>query len=86
MGFLFDLLTLPVSGPLKGVMWITEKVAEQVDKELYDEDKIRGQLMELELLYDQGEMSDDDYLANEEILLERLRISRERRAPEDEEQ
>jgi hypothetical protein len=78
MGFLVDLLTLPVTGPIKGVIWIAEKVAEEAEKKLYDEDAVRGQLMELELRYDLGEISEEEYLEAEEVLLERLRVIRER--------
>ena len=80
MGFLIDLLTFPVMGPIKGVMWIAEKVDEQVEKELYDEDAVRGKLMELELRYDLEEISEEEYLEAEEVLLERIRIIRERQA------
>lgn len=79
MGVLTKLLTLPVAGPIKGVVWIGEKVAEQVDRELYDEGAVRGKLMELELRFDLGETSEEEYMAAEEELLERLRIIRERR-------
>lgn len=80
MGFLVDLLTFPVLGPIKGVIWIAEKVDEQVEKELYDEDKVRGQLMELELRLDLGEISEEEYLEAEEVLLDRLKVIRERQA------
>jgi hypothetical protein len=82
MSFLTNLLTLPVMGPIKGVIWIAEKVAEQADKELYDAEAVRGKLMELELRYDLGEISEEEYLAAEETLLERLRVIRERQAAE----
>jgi hypothetical protein len=82
MGFLIDLLTLPMMGPLKGVIWIAEKVAEQADREMYDGDKVQGQLIELELRYDLGEISEEEYMAAEEALLERLRVIRERQAAE----
>jgi len=82
MGFLTNLLTFPVMGPIKGVMWIAEKVDEQVEKELYDEDAVRGKLMELELRLDLGEISEEEYLEAEEALLEWLRIIRERQAAE----
>jgi hypothetical protein len=80
MGFLTKLLTLPVAGPIQGVIWIGEKVAEQADRVLYDEEAVRGQLMELELRYDLGEISEDEYLAAEEALLARLKVIRERQA------
>jgi hypothetical protein len=79
MGFLTNLLTFPVLGPIKGVIWIAEKVDEQVEKELYDEDKVRGQLMEMELRLDLGEINEEEYLEAEEVLLERLKVIRERK-------
>jgi len=79
MGFLINLLTFPVLGPIKGVMWIAEKVVEQADKEVYDEDKLRGLLMELELRFELGEMAEQEYLAAEELLLERLKVARQRK-------
>jgi hypothetical protein len=79
---LIDLLTFPMMGPIKGVIWIAEKLNEQAEKELYGEDAVRGQLMELELRYDLGEISEDEYLAAEEALLARLKVSRERQAAE----
>ena len=82
MGFFIDLLTFPVLGPIRGVTWIAEKVAEQADRELFSEEAVRGQLMELELRYDLGEVSEEEYLAAEELLLERLRVIRERQAAE----
>jgi hypothetical protein len=80
MGFLIDLLAFPVMGPVKGLMWIAEKVAEQADNEIYNPSKIRGQLMELELRLDLGEITEAEYLEVEEILLERLRVVQERYA------
>ena len=82
MGFLTDLLTFPVLGPIKGVMWVARQVAEQAERELYDEDTVRGQIQELELRYDLGEISEEAYLATEERLLARLRVIRERKAGE----
>jgi hypothetical protein len=80
VGFLTKLLTLPLMGPIQSVVWIAEKVAEQVDNELYDEDKVRGQLMELELHFDLGEIGEEEYLAAEDVLLARLKVIRERQA------
>jgi len=67
-------------GILKMVIWIAEKVAEQAEKELYDEGKVRGQLMELELRYDMGEISEEEYERAEDALLKQLRVIREREA------
>ena len=80
MGLLLKLLTLPVSGPIDAVVWIAEKVAEQAEKELYDEDKVRGQLLELELRYDLGEVNEEEYVQSEQTLLDLLKVIRERKA------
>ncbi|MBI4770538.1 MAG: gas vesicle protein GvpG [Chloroflexi bacterium] len=79
---LTKLLTFPVTGPIWGVVWLARKVAEQAERELYDADAIQGQLMELELRYDLGEIGEEEYLQAEDILLERLRVIRQRRAAE----
>lgn len=80
MGWLFDLLTFPVSAPLRGTWWIAEQITERVDDELYNEERIRAQLIELELRLDLGEISEETYLEAEEELLARLKVARERRA------
>lgn len=80
MGFLTDLLTLPVLGLVKGVTWIARNVADQAERELYDADIVRGQLQDLELRYDLGEVDEQDYLVGEEALLVRLSTIREREA------
>lgn len=84
MSSLLDLLTLPVSGPIKGVLWVARKVAEQAEKEFYDEDAVRGKLLELELRYDLGEISEEEYNTLEEVLMERLREIRRHLAEQEE--
>jgi len=84
MNFLLNLLTLPASGPIRGLIWIAEKVAEQADREMYDEESIRGQLAELEIRYELGEINDEKYQAKEDDLIERLKVIRERREAESE--
>jgi len=82
MSLLFDLLTFPLMGPIKGVTWIAEKIVETADKELYSEEAIRGKLLELELHYELGEISEEKYLELEEDLLKMLRVAREHQATE----
>ena len=74
MGLLFKVLTFPVLGPIYGVNWIAEQIAEQAEHELYDESSVRKKLMELEQSYDLGEISEEEYSECEEALLERLRM------------
>jgi hypothetical protein len=73
MGFLMDLLALPLTGPINGTIWIAEKLLEQAENEMYDEGKVRAKLMELEMLLDLGDISEETYMEAEEQLLERLK-------------
>ncbi|PDW01091.1 gas vesicle protein GvpG [Candidatus Chloroploca asiatica] len=77
MGILTDLLLLPVTAPINGTIWIAEKLLEQAEGEIYDEGKVRGQLMEMELKLDLGEITEDEYMEAEEYLLERIKEIRE---------
>jgi Gas vesicle protein G len=79
MGLITGLLTLPLA-PVRGVAWVTEKVAEQAELELYDENRIMRELAELESAHDEGHLSDEQFEADVDLLLERLQIGRELRA------
>jgi gas vesicle protein GvpG len=74
VGLFTGLLTLPLA-PVRGVVWVAERVAEEVERELYDEGNIRRQLLQLELDHDDGKLSDEERSAQEEVLLQRLAIS-----------
>ena len=78
LGTLLALPLLPLTGPIKGTLFIAEKLAERAETELYDQDKVRAQLMELELRYDMGEIMEDQYLAAEKELLDMLKTIRKR--------
>ena len=75
MGLLTGLLTLPLA-PVRGTVWIAERVAEQAERELGDETAIRRQLVELEMRYDIGEIDDGEYARAEDELLGRLSAAR----------
>jgi len=78
MGPLGSLLTVPVTGPLRGLLWLAEQLRDQAERELFDPDRIRQQLTELELQLDLGRISEEEYEAAETALLEQLRHLRER--------
>ena len=77
MSILGRVLAAPVLGPLRGVLWLARTVDDQAKAELYDEDKIRGALAELELRLDLGDIELDHFEAQEEMLLQRLKVARE---------
>lgn len=78
MGILTDVVFAPAVGPLKGVLWLARIIAEQAERVLYDEDAIRAELLDLEQRLEAGQIGEADYEQQEEILLERLKIARER--------
>jgi hypothetical protein len=80
VGLLFNLLTLPVTGPLKGTMWVAEQVLEVAERDFYDEDAIRRAIQDVESTYRSGAMSDEEYEAAVDALLERLIEAREHQA------
>ncbi|MDP3297894.1 MAG: gas vesicle protein GvpG [Thermodesulfovibrionia bacterium] len=58
--------------PLKGVIWIGEKINEMSEKEFSDEGRIKEKLMELQLRFELDEISEEKYNKQEKELLERL--------------
>ena len=84
MGFFTGLLTLPLA-PVRGVTWVVEQVADEVDRQLYDEGSIRRELLQLELEYEDGNIDEAERLMREEELFDRLAIAQQRRAGTEEE-
>jgi hypothetical protein len=78
MGLLTNVLLGPVVGPFKGLLWLAQVVNDQAERTLYDEDGLRVALMELEQRFEAGEIGEDAFEAEEQVLLERLKISRDR--------
>ena len=77
MGILGNILAAPVLGPIQGLLWLARTIEEQANAEFYDEDKVRGELTELELALDLKQIGLAEYEAHEEVLLHRLREIRE---------
>ena len=84
MGLFTGLITLPLA-PVRSVAWIAEQVAEEIERELYDQDSIRRELLQLELDVEDGLIDEDERQVREEALLERLAMSQadEARAAEE---
>ena len=75
MGFLTGLLTLPLA-PVRGVAWVADQVAQEAERELYDEDRIRSELIQLELDTEEGRLSAEERERLEADLFERLAVGR----------
>jgi len=75
MGLISGLLTLPLA-PMRGTVWLAERLQEQAEDELYDESAIRAQLMDIESAREAGEIGEEEATQAEDALLERLIAAR----------
>ena len=71
MGLIVGLLTLPLA-PIRGTIWIAERIQEQAELELYDESAIRAALLEIEEARASGEVDERELDEVEDALVERL--------------
>ena len=71
MGFLSGLILLPLA-PLRGTIWLAERLAEVAERELDSDTTLRRLLVEAEMAFDSGELSLEEYEQVEDELLERL--------------
>jgi hypothetical protein len=71
MGLISGLLTLPLA-PVRGTVWLAERIQEQAEEQLYDESAIRAGLLELEAARQAGTLDEQELAAAEDALIERL--------------
>ena len=76
---MLGLLLAPVTLPFSGFRFILDQLAQMAERELLDEDRIREDLLLLQLQLDEGEIGEDEYLAREADVIARLRLAREYR-------
>jgi gas vesicle protein GvpG len=74
MGLVTGLLTLPLA-PVRGVVWIAERIRDQAEQELFDPAMIQRQLAEVDAAQAAGELSDEEAAELQDELLGRLRTS-----------
>jgi hypothetical protein len=71
MGLFTALVTLPLA-PVRGTVWIAEKLREQAELELYDESAIEAGLLELQAARESGLYEEQEIEQAEDALIERL--------------
>ena len=76
---LLNLLTAPLGMPFSGFKFILNQIAQMAERELLDEETIRNDLLLLQVRLDEGEISEEEYLAQEAEIMARLRLAREYR-------
>ena len=65
--------------PCKLVRWIGKELYEHAEAQMTDESAIRRQLLQLQMRLELEDLSEDDYLEQEAILMRRLDAVREYR-------
>jgi hypothetical protein len=71
MGLITGLLTLPIA-PLRGTVAVAEQVLRAAEDEFYDPQRIRAQLADVERRREAGELTDEEAMAWEDVLIERM--------------
>jgi gas vesicle protein GvpG len=71
MGLLSGILLLPLA-PVRGTIWVAEKLADQAAREQDDEVVVRRLLVEAEFALERGELTLEQYEEAEDTLLDRL--------------
>lgn len=77
MGILKHLLFWPVTGPTFLARFSIEKVQDAVRQEVTDDQRIKEELLALQMELELGEIDDEEYLRREAELMQRLREVRE---------
>lgn len=71
MGLFTQILTLPLA-PVRGVVWVTERLQEVAEDEYYDPAPVHRALAELEAQLTAGEIDEETFDRREDELLDRL--------------
>ncbi|MBI2911604.1 MAG: gas vesicle protein GvpG [Chloroflexi bacterium] len=76
---ILKLLGAPITAPVAGFRFILQQIADMAERELYDEERIREELLLLQQRLEDGETTEEEYTAQEADIIARLRAARERR-------
>jgi len=71
VGLITGLLTLPLA-PVRGTVWLAERIQEQAEREYYDESAIRAGLQEIDEARASGDQDERELDEIEDALIERL--------------
>lgn len=72
MRLLSEILLSPVSGPLRTLGFVVNRIQDQVEAEYLDEGKVQAELLDLTLRYERGEIDDAQYKEQEAAILRHL--------------
>ena len=73
---LLKLLTAPLTAPMAGFNFVLHTIQDMAEREVYDVERIRDDLLLLQLQLDEGEITEEEYTEQEQEIMVRLRIAR----------
>lgn len=79
MFLLDDLLMLPLKLPVAGFNWVMKQIQTMADEELMNDQPWKERLIELQMMLEVGEISEEDYAVQEAQVFTALREIRARR-------
>jgi hypothetical protein len=79
MFLLDDILMLPMKLPIAGFNWIMKQIQTMANEELLNDQPWKERLIELQMMLEVGDISEDDYAVQEAQVFQALRDIRARR-------
>lgn len=79
MFLLDDLLLLPITGPVAGFKWVMRQIQTMADEELMNDQPWKERLIELQMMLEIGDLTEEQYAVEEKIVFQALRDIRARR-------
>ncbi|MEO3785468.1 c-type cytochrome biogenesis protein CcmI [Actinocorallia sp. B10E7] len=71
MGLISGLLTFPLA-PVRGVVWLAERIQEEAERQMYDPATVRRRLSEIDRSRASGELSEEEAADLQNELLSRM--------------
>ena len=80
MAFLLDdILLLPIKGPIAGFRWVMKQIQTMADEELMNDQPWKERLIELQMMLEVGDITEEEYTREEAVVFQALRDIRARK-------
>jgi hypothetical protein len=79
MFLLDDILMLPLKLPVAGFNWVMRQIQTMADEELLNDQPWKERLIELQMMLELGDISEEDFAVEEAVVFQQLRDIRARR-------
>jgi hypothetical protein len=70
-----------LTAPLDGLVWIAEQIEERATEELEQQENLQKRLTTLQLKFDLGDISEEDFVVQEQEILEAMEVELNEQEP-----